>query len=110
LVVDRGDELIMPINYGVERVALVGYGVLLGIGVLNLFLLSLDRPGFGLWVRAWARQYIVLAAVLAFIVGALVGHFYWATDPNCPSTKSGDSLAAAAYPKCQAVSVQSSGR
>lgn len=92
----------MAINFGVERVVLIGYGALLGIGALNLFMALLGRPGFGVWVQAWARKYAALAALLAFFVGALVGHFYWATPPNCPATKA-QSAAGAAYPDCQAV-------
>jgi hypothetical protein len=92
----------LPINFGVERVVLIGYGTLLGIGLLNVYLLVLGRPGFGTWVQAWAKKYAVIAALLAFFVGALIGHFYWATPPRCPAT-AGHSLQAAAYPDCQAV-------
>lgn len=90
----------MPwINFGVERVVLVGFGVPLAIGALNLLLVVLDRPGFGLWIQTWARRYVMLAGVLAFFVGALVGHFYWATPPRCPSSTA-QALAAAQYPNC----------
>jgi len=92
----------VPINFGVERVVLIGYGALLGIGLLNIYLIVLGRPGFGVWVQAWAKRYAVIAALLAFFVGALVGHFYWATQPKCPST-TGQSSQAAAYPDCRGV-------
>jgi hypothetical protein len=72
----------MWINFGIERVIMVGFGALLGVGLLNLFLLVLGRPGFGLWVQAWARRYVILACGLALFVGALVGHFYWATPSS----------------------------
>jgi hypothetical protein len=97
------------INFGVERVVLIGYGVLLGIGALNLVLVVLDRPGVGLWVQTWARRYFVLAALLAFFVGAVIGHFFLATPPSCPKP-SAQSLAAAAYPQCQAVTTRAPGR
>jgi hypothetical protein len=69
----------MWVNFGVERVIFVGFGALLSVGVLNVFLLVLDRPCFGLWVQEWARRYLPLAAALALFVGALAGHFFWAT-------------------------------
>ncbi len=97
----------MAIDFGVERVVVIGFGALLGIGLLNLFLFVLGRPGFGVWVQAWAKQYVVIAALLAFFVGALIGHFYWATPPNCPSQTS-QSAAGAAYPHCAAVKTEPS--
>jgi len=65
--------------FGIERVALIGFGALLGVGLLNLFLPMLGRPSFGMWVREWAKRYVVLAALLALFIGALAGHFFWAT-------------------------------
>lgn len=72
----------MWVNFGIERVVMVGFGTLIGVGVLNMFFLVLGRPAFGLWVQEWARRYVVLAALLAVFVGALVGHFFWATSPS----------------------------
>lgn len=69
----------MWVNFGIERVVMVGFGALIGVGLLNLFLLVLGRPMFGLWVQEWARRYVIIAALLALFVGALVGHFFWST-------------------------------
>ncbi len=72
----------MWVNFGIERVAVVGFGALIGVGLLNMFLLVLGRPTFGLWVQEWARRYVILAALLALFVGALVGHFFWPTPSS----------------------------
>ena len=53
-------------------------------------------------VQTWARRHVVLAFLLAGFVGALVGHFYWATPPACPPPAA-RTFAAAAYPDCQKV-------
>jgi hypothetical protein len=66
-------------NFGVERVALVGFGTLAAVNILAMLLTILGRPGLGLWLQSWSRKHYLVAWIMPFIAGALVGHFFWAT-------------------------------
>ena len=66
-------------NFGVERVVLFGFGAVIAVIVLDLFLITAGRAPWGHWVRAWAHRYPVFAAAMALVAGGLVGHFFFAT-------------------------------
>lgn len=71
-------------NLGVWLVAFVGFGMILGLTILDVRFIRTDGQPVGRWVQAWARRYPVLAFLLAAVLGLLIGHFYWSTPPICP--------------------------
>jgi hypothetical protein len=73
-------------NPGVFWVAVVGLGLLMALALFNGFFIGRSHQPVGRWVQAWARRFPLLAFVLVFVFGTLLGHFYWSTPPLCPTT------------------------
>jgi Zn-dependent protease len=71
-------------NVGVWLVALVGFGMILGLLLFDAWFIRRNAQPVGRWVEAWSRRFPVLAFLLAAVLGLLIGHFYWSTPPVCP--------------------------
>jgi quinol-cytochrome oxidoreductase complex cytochrome b subunit len=72
-------------NPGVLGVALVGFGLLVGLSTFDWLFTKSYRQPVGRWIQAWARRFPVFAFLLAAVLGMLFGHFYWSTPPLCPT-------------------------
>ena len=87
-------------NGGVLLVALVGIGLVVALALFDVYFIRRSGQPVGRWVQAWARRYPILAFLLVMILGMLVGHFYWSTQPPCPTLHPGQAPPAATEPDC----------
>jgi hypothetical protein len=57
--------------------ALVVVAVLFAVAALDLWFEITGRPPVGEYVIRWTQRYPIFAAFLAFLVGAMLSHFFW---------------------------------
>jgi hypothetical protein len=62
-------------------VALVGLSTLALLALSDIFLTASKRASVGEWVTLWAKRYPMFALALTLVTGALLGHFFFATNP-----------------------------
>jgi len=87
-------------NWQVLVVALTGGGLVVALLVSDALFIRRFRQPVGRWVQAWARQFPVLAFLLAAVLGLLIGHFYWSTQPVCPVSGNGQIIQAGTDRDC----------
>jgi hypothetical protein len=51
--------------------------LLLAVAGFDLFFHTKKTPPIGERLHDWARKYPVYASILAVLIGALLGHFFW---------------------------------
>lgn len=87
-------------NSGVLVVAFVGVGLVLALALFDARYIRRNGQPVGRWVQAWARRFPIAAFLLVTILGLLVGHFYWSTQPMCPRLHPGQAPPPATEPDC----------
>jgi H+/Cl- antiporter ClcA len=67
---------------GIAAVAVFFLGVLIAIALIDGELERRGHRTLGQRLATWSRRNPWFAAVLAFVLGALLGHFFWPTPDN----------------------------
>lgn len=64
---------------GIAAVAVFSLGILIAIAFIDGELERRGQRTIGQRLAIWSRRNPWFAAVLAFVLGALIGHFFWPT-------------------------------
>jgi hypothetical protein len=76
-------------NVGSAFASALFIGVVVAFTLFSAFFNALNPRPIGSWIQAWARRFPILAFLLATVLGMLVGHVYWSTQPLCPVVVAG---------------------
>jgi hypothetical protein len=69
----------VSINLGVLKVGVVGFALPFVLVAVDALIAGRGKDTYvGHWAQAWARRFPAFALAIAVVIGALVGHFYWA--------------------------------
>jgi hypothetical protein len=76
-------------NAGSFLVSALFIGIVAAFSLFSAYFIASNPQPIGGWIQAWARRFPVLAFLLVTVLGMLVGHFYWSTQPPCPVVQGG---------------------
>lgn len=62
---------------GTAIVSAVAIGILVAVGLVERRLEAGGRPTLGMLLQTWSQGNPWFAVVLAGLMGALIGHFFW---------------------------------
>ena len=69
----------MLVQWGITAAGLLVVALLLGVAVVDIYFEYHHRRTVGDRLRSWAGQQPMLAAAVALLLGAMIGHFFWRT-------------------------------
>ena len=70
-------EALVQVPLGSAIVSAVALAILVAIGLVEHRLEAERRPTLGMLLQTWSQGNPWFAVVLAGLMGALIGHFFW---------------------------------